>query len=123
MIRRPPRSTRTDTLVPDTTLFRSEPSPVPGGRAATAAGVATHRGQPEAHRNRGLRLLRDLRRTDPGAAPGTRSHPADLPQLHPRLGRLTRWPTDPLRRGAASWASRPRRLPPARPASPPPPPL
>src|SRR3546814_3567127 len=25
MIRRPPRSTRTDTLVPDTTLFRSRP--------------------------------------------------------------------------------------------------
>src|SRR3546814_9824600 len=25
MIRRPPRSTRTDTLVPDTTLFRSQP--------------------------------------------------------------------------------------------------
>src|SRR3546814_2657433 len=31
MIRRPPRSTRTDTLFPDTTLFRS-------GRRATAAG-------------------------------------------------------------------------------------
>src|SRR3546814_2067727 len=26
MIRRPPRSTRTDTLFPDTTLFRSQPS-------------------------------------------------------------------------------------------------
>src|SRR3546814_6155828 len=26
MIRRPPRSTRTDTLFPDTTLFRSEPA-------------------------------------------------------------------------------------------------
>src|SRR3546814_20550898 len=28
MIRRPPRSTRTDTLVPYTTLFRSEPCPM-----------------------------------------------------------------------------------------------
>src|SRR3546814_18407146 len=28
MIRRPPRSTRTDTLFPDTTLFRSEPRTV-----------------------------------------------------------------------------------------------
>src|SRR3546814_21039421 len=28
MIRRPPRSTRTDTLCPDTTLFRSEIRPV-----------------------------------------------------------------------------------------------
>src|SRR3546814_10592283 len=27
MIRRPPRSTRTDTLFPDTTLFRSDPGP------------------------------------------------------------------------------------------------
>src|SRR3546814_5629573 len=30
MIRRPPRSTRTDTLFPYTTLFRSQPSPVGG---------------------------------------------------------------------------------------------
>src|SRR3546814_11974940 len=30
-IRRPPRSTRTDTLVPYTTLFRSRISPVEGG--------------------------------------------------------------------------------------------
>src|SRR3546814_190387 len=29
MIRRPPRSTRTDTLVPDTTLFRSPLQPAP----------------------------------------------------------------------------------------------
>src|SRR3546814_2093659 len=29
MIRRPPRSTRTDTLFPYTTLFRSDESPVP----------------------------------------------------------------------------------------------
>src|SRR3546814_19057606 len=31
MIRRPPRSTRTDTLFPYTTLFRSYPDPVLGG--------------------------------------------------------------------------------------------
>src|SRR3546814_20880475 len=30
MIRRPPRSTRTDTLFPYTTLFRSQPSPRTG---------------------------------------------------------------------------------------------
>src|SRR3546814_9641402 len=34
MIRRPPRSTRTDTLFPDTTLFRS-PAPRQRGRRAT----------------------------------------------------------------------------------------
>src|SRR3546814_2876233 len=33
MIRRPPRSTRTDTLFPYTTLFRSIPSDDPGPRA------------------------------------------------------------------------------------------
>src|SRR3546814_15054194 len=36
MIRRPPRSTRTDTLFPYTTLFRSRAHPV---RVATAAAV------------------------------------------------------------------------------------
>src|SRR3546814_9654944 len=34
MIRRPPRSTRTDTLFPYTTLFRSVDQRVPGGRIA-----------------------------------------------------------------------------------------
>src|SRR3546814_6505528 len=33
MIRRPPRSTRTDTLFPYTTLFRSHPSLPPSGRS------------------------------------------------------------------------------------------
>src|SRR3546814_3698120 len=33
MIRRPPRSTRTDTLFPYTTLFRSRPRPAAPGRA------------------------------------------------------------------------------------------
>src|SRR3546814_2654910 len=36
MIRRPPRSTRTDTLFPYTTLFRS-----PGGASTCAAGCCT----------------------------------------------------------------------------------
>src|SRR3546814_7929073 len=36
MIRRPPRSTRTDTLFPYTTLFRSEPA---SGRAGPPAGT------------------------------------------------------------------------------------
>src|SRR3546814_3153120 len=37
MIRRPPRSTRTDTLFPYTTLFRSRLRPIPPGRASTPA--------------------------------------------------------------------------------------
>src|SRR3546814_4946843 len=38
MIRRPPRSTRTDTLFPYTTLFRSARSPVAQERAAEGPG-------------------------------------------------------------------------------------
>src|SRR3546814_7148850 len=45
MIRRPPRSTRTDTLFPYTTLFRSPPRPR-DGRAALRARPET-RGYPE----------------------------------------------------------------------------
>src|SRR3546814_11485837 len=41
MIRRPPRSTRTDTLFPYTTLFRSRLRPAP--RAAVAVGHARAR--------------------------------------------------------------------------------
>src|SRR3546814_14580895 len=51
MIRRPPRSTRTDTLFPYTTLFRSQsrcrhPAPVDGrgfGAGPSVAGVSLHR--------------------------------------------------------------------------------
>src|SRR3546814_13872118 len=42
MIRRPPRSTRTDTLVPYTTLFRShgrEPRPFGGAYSISKAGI------------------------------------------------------------------------------------
>src|SRR3546814_4903820 len=55
MIRRPPRSTRTDTLFPYTTLFRSPArvrraaagaDPRPGGPARHAHGVARHERQP-----------------------------------------------------------------------------
>src|SRR3546814_20037366 len=37
MIRRPPRSTRTDTLFPYTTLFRSRTPPCPGSSASMSA--------------------------------------------------------------------------------------
>src|SRR3546814_2827237 len=47
MIRRPPRSTRTDTLFPFTTLFRSnrafQPRPLHEQRAACAAGIRPQR--------------------------------------------------------------------------------
>src|SRR3546814_7053935 len=50
MIRRPPRSTRTDTLFPYTTLFRSQDRPARRRDAVEAAGRADHR--------RDLRLAR-----------------------------------------------------------------
>src|SRR3546814_9969110 len=46
-IRRPPRSTRTDTLFPDTTLFRSDTDGArPPGAAPAQAGHARHRQMP-----------------------------------------------------------------------------
>src|SRR3546814_13554202 len=50
MIRRPPRSTRTDTLVPYTTLFRSEVADQPAARqAATMSDPEFRRRVLEAH--------------------------------------------------------------------------
>src|SRR3546814_3834207 len=40
MVRRPPRSTRTDTLFPYTTLFRSGPAPAHRARSQAAACLA-----------------------------------------------------------------------------------
>src|SRR3546814_16721919 len=42
MIRRPPRSTRTDTLFPYTTLFRSIPAEDPHGSGGWLAGSDNH---------------------------------------------------------------------------------
>src|SRR3546814_1227878 len=51
MIRRPPRSTRTDTLFPYTTLFRSGSAPIAGPSAGSAPGPEWKRRVPRpAHR-------------------------------------------------------------------------
>src|SRR3546814_13378421 len=75
MIRRPPRSTRTDTLFPYTTLFRSHPE------AARGASLV---GRPSPHR-RGLPLLLGRRRHQrgalsrrPGRSPAARRRAADI---------------------------------------------
>src|SRR3546814_4433904 len=69
MIRRPPRSTRTEPLFPDTTLFRSAPGP-----ARPVAAAAAH----------------EPRRPAPGAtdapAPAMRQAPGGL--FQPRVGIL-----------------------------------
>src|SRR3546814_2205665 len=48
MIRRPPRSTRTDTLFPYTTLFRSESTPAVATAAAAIAPAVTEAATPDA---------------------------------------------------------------------------
>src|SRR3546814_12255102 len=53
MIRRPPRSTRTDTLFPYTTLFRSLEPDQRGGRGKAPAGAETRQRQ---HRDDEMRL-------------------------------------------------------------------
>src|SRR3546814_6283355 len=65
MIRRPPRSTRTDTLFPYTTLFRSRPADGPRRRAAVEAGAPEpplELGQVHALAGRGANLRRNARR-------------------------------------------------------------
>src|SRR3546814_2308018 len=57
MIRRPPRSTRTDTLFPYTTLFRSGPGG--GDRASGGAKSGAERGRAQAVRDGPRRSRRD----------------------------------------------------------------
>src|SRR3546814_3776017 len=122
MIRRPPRSTRTDTLFPYTTLFRSHPRSRHGRRI-----LRPHR----RHACRPYRRKRADRRTlRPSAPPlyrqADRRHAAarrvaDGPRRHPRqparpaagrnpalpLCRPLRTPAAALRPGAAACARRP----------------
>src|SRR3546814_15395891 len=59
MIRGPPRSTRTDTLLPYTTLFRSPPAGAGDhARAARRAGGAAHDPRPRRRAGSDDRLLR-----------------------------------------------------------------
>src|SRR3546814_4575884 len=65
MIRRPPRSTRTDTLFPYTTLFRSHAAEIDAGAAEEFALDQRHghagRGQPPGQRRPGLPAADDDR--------------------------------------------------------------
>src|SRR3546814_9154015 len=86
MIRRPPRSTRTDTLFPYTTLFRSsgEGLDAGGAPAATrpgAAAGAAHafpRAHAECRRGQGGG---DRRRRPEGAQPRSEEHTSELQSL------------------------------------------
>src|SRR3546814_17947672 len=102
MIRRPPRSTRTDTLFPYTTLFRSDADRRPDLRAGPAAGAGRRHG--EARRPAGLRGLLAAARGRTAA--------------HPRLGDFRRSRGPP----AADSRRAPRPPPAPAPDSPPAPP-
>src|SRR3546814_7598432 len=74
MIRRPPRSTRTDTLFPYTTLFRS---PADGPRRQGRSG----QGAPEPDRQRGEVRRRGQRRWGARAAGRSEEHTSELQSL------------------------------------------
>src|SRR3546814_15385258 len=85
MIRRPPRSTRTDTLFPYTTLFRSPPDPELAAReahrrgpVATAAGLVEHQ-RPMPHGEAGNQRF-GLRRGEDARwkVPRVHSYPSPL---------------------------------------------
>src|SRR3546814_2306618 len=82
MIRRPPRSTRTDTLFPYTTLFRSRQRSAQLGRLAL---VGVHVDHHVAH----IRVRAQVLSVDVDAVPAE-----DLVHLrqHARHGRLPAWP-------------------------------
>src|SRR3546814_8100119 len=64
MIRRPPRSTRTDTLFPYTTLFRSPTLPGRVSSAVRPAAMLSATGQDIPAGRRGLRTMRTCRRSE-----------------------------------------------------------
>src|SRR3546814_9678641 len=70
MIRRPPRSTRTDTLVPYTTLFRSGGAAGPASRSRGADRHRFHRHGGDAQQPRGRAALQG------GPAERSGAHPA-----------------------------------------------
>src|SRR3546814_16543590 len=84
MIRRPPRSTRTDTLVPYTTLFRSEaprrPDPT-AARESRSRGAAAAKPPPPAFPTRTSRCRRPASQAGVRGARCSRSvlRPADQP--------------------------------------------
>src|SRR3546814_16352295 len=123
MIRRPPRSTRTDTLFPDTTLFRSAPyghaatsrafdrpgrgiepqavRPTPRGSVSISRGVCRGAAQP-GRRCRGNDSLQQR----PGAGGG--QHGADTDSLPDTQRPTTYTDTNTTQSAPASEADRPR---------------
>src|SRR3546814_1103733 len=79
MLRRPPRPTRTDTLFPDTTLFRSSRS-----RRTSRRGAVGARSQ-----GRGTRHLEPCAQPESGSSGADRNHAASGALSVLRIARLT----------------------------------
>src|SRR3546814_17225020 len=84
MIRRPPRSTRTDTLFPYTTLFRSTIDAVLAGGMAWLSGGAQPQPLPELPLGRRGRDRADPRPVDRAALHPDAPHPAGQGATDPR---------------------------------------
>src|SRR3546814_4169057 len=90
MIRRPPRSTRTDTRVPYTTLFRSEPRARP---ARADIGIEVEPGTQRRRRvglTRGIAVVRDGSEDDAVGAGDRRHHGVGQRRSLRRQARLPR---------------------------------
>src|SRR3546814_2623547 len=83
MIRRPPRSTRTDTLFPYTTLFRSRPAGRPGRprRRAHAAGQGAGQGHGRKGQERGEAGEVRRQRAAGGGRARSEEHTSELQSL------------------------------------------
>src|SRR3546814_21090592 len=97
MIARPPVSTRTDTLFPDTTHFRSHPARRFFGGKRREGGAAVRRGT--APRRRGLRRQRPDggradRRTGPRGRVGARRRDGRGLRRHPARAASESWTDD-----------------------------
>src|SRR3546814_13861678 len=85
MIRRPPRSTRTDTLFPDTTLFRSAVAAADAAQRALRPPGRT--APPAPWRDRNARTPRERAHTRPGGGGLHPATPAVAPVTAPAAGR------------------------------------
>src|SRR3546814_2147092 len=81
MIRRPPRSTRTDTLFPYTTLFRSRRQHARGRTAGRAAAARCGRAARRHRTGAPARSARRAVRRDRAPAPRSEEHTSELQSL------------------------------------------
>src|SRR3546814_17126289 len=111
MLRRPPRSTRTDTLVPDTTLFRSPGRAAPHSVRESRGRIAEKDGGPDRHCRATARVVlqaSDRSTTAYEAPPPRRCTATAREGRGPRAGRPAA--PGPGRRGSARNRTEERRV-------------